>query len=147
MLQRQDEVKGELEVDLKAAKECGFDELVRHFFYLILEDSQEKKDLDDWQKKIEAMQSQRYYPPEKPKEKKNEDSQQDGAGQAPEDDEEPEEIGRLGEGTEDDKYRSEDERKLIKQRDNLLNQLLDRAMAEVLPFANDATVKQFLVDL
>jgi hypothetical protein len=124
---RQDDLKDDLEHDLKNAVKCKFDHLLKYCLYLVLEeDSDEKKEVDRLQAKIEKAQSERYY--------KNTSAKKERARQ--------EETG-------DDTALngSPDEKKWVIERDSIMNTILKDTLNHVLPVANQADVKKSLIEL
>lgn len=58
----QKDVREGIEHDLRNVVKCRFDRLLKYFLYLVLKkDSEEKKKLDELQRKIEELQSERYH--------------------------------------------------------------------------------------
>lgn len=144
MLQRQEEIKEDIALDLQNAVKCGFDPLLKYFLYLALkEDSEEKKKLDELQAKIEELQSKRYY---------KQENGADGVGVTPQNEAGSTtsgipETARQEAAAEDGKDASPDEKRRVDERDAILDMLLKKVLKAVLPIANNEAIKTSLNEL
>ncbi|KAF8881284.1 hypothetical protein CPB84DRAFT_254206 [Gymnopilus junonius] len=118
----QSDIKQDIEHNLRNAVNCHFDELLKHFLYLVLKkNSVEKKKLDELQAKIEELQWTRYCVYEN-----------DGHG-----------GDKVSDVTLQDRL-AEEERASITSRDDMLDGLLRKALYVVQPIANDTEVNKLL---
>ncbi|KAF8881286.1 hypothetical protein CPB84DRAFT_254255 [Gymnopilus junonius] len=132
---KQEELKQDLELDLQNSVKCDFDRLLKYFLSLVMDpDTEEKKELDDLQARIEKMQSDRYYTTTKPK-------QSNTAGTSTQ----PNETARREESTDD--IGLPDEQKLVAEREEILQKLLERALDNAVTIANDLDVRKPLIKL
>ncbi|KAF8881295.1 hypothetical protein CPB84DRAFT_1735245 [Gymnopilus junonius] len=130
---KQEELKQDLELDLQNSVKCDFDRLLKYFLSLVMDpDTEEKKELDDLQARIEKMQSDRYYTTTKPK-------QSNTAGTSTQ----PNETARREESTDD--IGLPDEQKLVAEREEILQKLLERALDNAVTIANDLDVRKPLI--
>jgi hypothetical protein len=111
---RAEQIKGDLGADIKNAERCDVDDFIKHFLYLVLKDGKTKSQINKIQSGIEKLQHERYYP--------NVETSTTG-----------EKEGIVSE-----------EERLVKERANILDGLLEKSLRAVLPLANDETVKSHL---
>jgi hypothetical protein len=111
---RAEQIKGDLGADIKHAERCDVDDFIKHFLYLVLKDGETKSHINKIQNGIEKLQHERYYP--------NVETSTTG-----------EKEGIVSE-----------EERLVKERANILDGLLEKSLRAVLPLANDETVKSHL---
>ncbi|KAF8898275.1 hypothetical protein CPB84DRAFT_1157582 [Gymnopilus junonius] len=127
----QRDVREKIEHALRNAVRCRFDELLKYFLYIILKkDGEEKKELDELQVKIEALQWKRYYIYEKVghEDKSSQETRQDRSA-------------------EDFLNTTEEEKVLIMSRDDILNRLLRNTLESVQPISSDVEVNKLLITL
>lgn len=129
----QKDVREGIEHDLRNVVKCRFDRLLKYFLYLVLKkDSEEKKKLDELQRKIEELQSERYHTYENVG---REDKMSDDMPQ-----EQPVDDSNNG---------TKEEKDLIRNRDDILDGLLKQTLDAVQPIVDDhdAKVKNLLKEL